>query len=549
MNAHWQVNTGILFIRPSRALHAYILSQNRANIHIRCTLAVQDLMNSVMWGAFGARGFVCMPHTVHCLELFLLDECNPRSTKLAQYAGPRKPFASRDITETRRLVARIAEFNARYADWEVGVGGRAPVACWPGETCAAEVISTENDTRLSLALNAPPGWIVVTPIVVVGSARHDAVGTATGVIPCYYAVAPSNISAVRALRDAPNHGVMQNAARRFVFGGSASAWVDAASGGLVLSARRVIVAFDPASHTTALAVAAAMGEPAPTLVAATPSALLAWAHQHESSAVAVSQIVIVASAARLEAFCTPRMLAAWPRWLPLPVVWLPQDCDMSGVGALAAALAPCASELWAHPYVAARCGSHVVRPVPLMAVPELAVPFNFGSGGGGGGGVPRDIDIILLTANAFSRAACTSLSERAGDARSISCWDVGSVMTGRVPTVGELAAMVASARAVVVSYDAVRAPAGAEVGGLAPPPPPVVLSLARGGRRVVAWCVATLARTDVLCDVDAPPGAVLVVRSAEAAVAEAARIGGMAPDDAADIARDAAAFWRGGDDK
>jgi hypothetical protein len=102
---------------------------------------------------------------------------------------------------------------------------------------------------------------------------------------------------------------------------------------------------------------------------------------------------------------------------------------------------------------------------------------------------------------------------------------------------------------VVVSYDAVRAPAGAEVGGLAPPPPPIVLSLARGGRRVVAWCVATLARTDVLCDVDAPPGAVLVVRSAEAAVAEAARIGGMAPDDAADIARDAAAFWRGGDDK
>ena len=510
-------------------------------------LAIQDLFNGVMWGSFGDAGFECMPQSVHCLPMFY-EDCGSRVAKFVQFAGVGKPWVSREPYENSRYVTRCAEFNARYADWEAGAGGSTPVACWPGETWAAEVIDIDRWLP-SHRSAAGSREIVVAPVhklphgAAPGGAVGDAPGAAPGVIP-FYVVAPSNASLVRALAPAAR-ALSGHDAARLVFGGAASVWVDAAAGTLVLSAGRRIVAFDAASHTIALTVAAAMGEPAPTLVAAAPRALLAWAASERDSG-GVDEIVIVASAARLEAFCTPRMLAAWPRWLPLPVVWLPQDCDMSGVGALAAALSPCASELWAHPYVAARCGSHVVRPVPLMAVPELAVPFNFGSGGGG---VPRDIDIVLLTANAFSRAACTSLSERAGDARSIACWDVGSVMTGRVPTVGELAAMVASARAVVVSYDAMRAPAGAEVGGLAPPPPPVVLSLARGGRRVVAWCVATLARTDVLCDVDAPPGAVLVVRSAEAAVAEAARIGGMAPDDAADIARDAAAFWRGGDDK
>jgi hypothetical protein len=532
-----QVNSGILFIRPSRALHAHILAEKIANPRIRCMMAVQDLLNGVMWGSFGDAGFECMPQSVHCLPMFY-EDCGSRVAKFVQFAGVGKPWVSREPYENSRYVTRCAEFNARYADWEAGAGGSTPVACWPGETWVAEVIDIDRGPPSHRSAAGSRG-IAVAPVhkLPLGAAPGRAAGAAPGVIP-FYGMAPSNASVVRALAPAAR-ALSGHDAARLVFSGAASVWVDAVAGTLVLRAGRRIVAFDAASHIIALTVAAAMGEPAPTLVAAAPSALLAWAASERDSG-GVDEIVIVASVARLEPFCTPRMLAAWPRRLPLPVVWLPQDCDMSGVGALAAALSPCATELWAHPYVAARCGSHVVRPVPLMAVPELAVHVSVGSG------VPRDIDIVLLTANAISKVACTELSEHTGDARSIACYDVGSVMTGRSPTVGDLTAMVARARAVVVSYDAVRSPAGADVSGLAPPPPPVVVSLACGGRRVVAWCVETLTRADALCDLDAPPGAVLVVRSAEAAVAEAARIGGggLSSNDAAvGTARAVAEFW------
>lgn len=471
-----QVNSGILFVRPSRALHAHVQGENRGNPRIGCMRAVQDLLNSVLWGAFGVRGFECMPASLHCVVM-LLEDCrcacvstcirvcgvciseyaarlrSPRVAKLTQYAGHAKPWLDRVAVETLTAVARAAEFNARLADWEAGTLNRKPAPlAWPNERWSTALVDIDEDT---LAVFAAGGH------------------------------------------------------RMFLF--------------------------DPASAILARSVAAGVGESAPIFVNATPAAATEWARQHGGGN---HRVVLVASAARLEAFCSGFVRESWGL---RPVIWLPQDAPVGKVAALAAALAPCASELWAHPFTAgaAGCGDRnncrcpVVRSVPLAVAVDLAAAIRTATPG-------SSVEYVLLTANAVSRPACTAFSRHVGDEHGVACFDVGHVMSGRVPTSDDVAAMVAGARAVVVSYDAV--PRAGGTGPLAPPPHPTVLALAAGGRRVVAWCLTSLVRLDGLCAIDVPGSIVSVVESVEAAVAEAARIAGS-PGDAEAVAMAAFAWW------
>lgn len=528
-----QVNAGIMFLRPSRALYAHILAEHAGNKAIRCLFAVQDTLNDVLWAAFGHEGLRCMSTKEHC-SVSLREDCDPLRAHLVQFAGLEKPWHPRSWRDSPYSVARAAEYNARFSDWRRG--SKAP--CWPGGTCALLAVRLSAEARAVLGESVvQDSYVLAVPCTLdlFSIDCHDIDcclprsenGTVNnGIAFVYYSVAASVEIVVSALLNSVD-------VLRGVYGGvmdversEAGALVAQWRGG---DSHRIVIAVDPASHITAQLVAASVGR-STLLVSATPRQALEWAAESAWGAAQSPTCLIVASGARLRPLCQGFTHNGSDSGASVrrPAIWLPSESATNDAAALAAALSPCASALWAaepvvptascdsgtprdgHPGACARAARRV-RVIPLVASSSLIARIRRDE---------RAASVALLAENAISGATCNALAAAAGGDDRIACWDVGDAMSGKAPTAAELIAFAQRARAVIVSYDAIACEEGGgalgarRLTGVAPS----IVALSVAGVRVVAWCVSTLYRRDagVCCGITVPPSVVIVDSAAEA---------------------------------
>ena len=491
----------------------------------------------------------------------LSEDCHPLRAHMTQYPGS-KPWHPMSWLAFPYSVARAAEYNALVADSPPT--RRAP--CWPGSACALLAVTLSDEAR---------------SVTGRGNMVRDS-KTRVYVVPCTSGRFSVECKDIDCCLPRSENGIITDVFAYYsvtgvVAGGSLSASdvmrgvyggameverLTVNNAGSVLRCQRgrgsarLVIAFDSASHITALLVAAAVGRRSALLVSATPREALACGSECDTA----DMFLIVASPARLRPLCQRAMLnrsGNAASVLMRPIIWLPSESATNDAAALATALSPCASALWAHEPVLSPAPCHARLFENAGACAESTLPVHIVARAASVALVARIRDgehttgITLLMENAISGAACEVLAAQAGG-DSVACWDVGDVMSGRTPTAAELRALAKRGRAVVVSYDAVTCAGGGGVLGsrlVAVPPSIVALSVA--GVRVIAWCISTLFRrgADVCCGM-AVPASVTIVESADGArVAAAETIARSAGSDRASdggvdaVANAALRFW------